>query len=339
MAELLKSHRRGGVASTTPPIFAVALSLALLMLAAILFGFVFELLWGPIGEIGCSLLRVIIAFAGGFSAYFMGGVLEYRIRRRNYTLRAIGGVAVFLLLYLNPPFVPRDTSRPEISVARVCGAAAGSGVVPGFVTCEVEGSIRGLTSAAEICAEFNPKVSLDADTICTVPSAGFWHLGPFELRASGQTREATVELHVVARDVRRLHRKLAVTITSIRVPAPVATISSFQVSPFCLVGNVANIRNDERIVAEATPLAPQGGTWFLPVDLTANKWSACDRPDYRVPGAPKYRIVLWLGVSGLSPELPELPADYALLTSYTMEASRLAFTPAGTQAIGLEGKQ
>lgn len=293
-----------------------ALGLASVMLGTLLVGFAHELYLGPLDKRACSLLNVVIAFAGGFSAHFWGGSVEYRFGMRGRILRAVGGVAVFMILYLNPAF---DTRAEEgsVTIEKICGVEASSNVL-GRVSCTAEGTAKGLNPSAEICAELTPEVSSDTER-CTLPSGGWWHLGPFELRGPEEITARTVEFRAVARDSRGLHRSLAEAAVVIHVPTPKVSISSISKAPsLCVFGTATDVRADERLVIEATPITGGAGTWYMTADLTAGNWSACDRPDVRVPSADRYRIAVWLGVGSLERSLLRMPPGYLRLSEETV---------------------
>jgi hypothetical protein len=65
-----------------------------------------------------ELLQVLIAFAGGFAALFMGGTIVLHLDAPHgdlgkFAVSATGGIALFLFLYLEPPFwFKRETVAP-----------------------------------------------------------------------------------------------------------------------------------------------------------------------------------------------------------------------------------
>lgn len=71
-----------------------------------------------------ELLQILIAFTGGFAALFMGGTIVLHLNAPRgdlgkFGVSAAGGVALFLFLYLEPPFWAKQTSISSFAPARV----------------------------------------------------------------------------------------------------------------------------------------------------------------------------------------------------------------------------
>lgn len=71
-----------------------------------------------------ELLQILIAFTGGFAAFFMGGtiVLQLNAPRGNlgkFAVSATGGIALFIFLYLEPPFWFKHEAVPSAPPSKV----------------------------------------------------------------------------------------------------------------------------------------------------------------------------------------------------------------------------
>jgi hypothetical protein len=156
---------------------------------------------------------------------------------------------------------------------------------------------------------------------CAPTSRGTWRLGPLDLRPVGITSPTDAQLRIVARDTRRLHQDLTTNAQTVKVPGPLVRIDSLtRKESLSICGTAAHLLDRERLIIQVTPqLIGSVGSLYFPAERIGPQWSVTDRKDFRVPGAPRYRIAVWLGAGGREQPSRSRCRGFVLLASYDLD--------------------
>jgi hypothetical protein len=240
--------------------------------------------------------------AGG-AGYFWAGVALRVDGMRNglkIAIRAMGGSALFLIVYFNPPFRDSTVLSARIHLKRICGQDVLRAANPLTVgpVCTIQGEIRGLVEpGSELCIDVNRDGEQSSPT-CSPVAAGPFSIGGVVIREAGSPiATSAVVSAVLSESGEALEATAQPAAIPVVTPAPEARVDHISAAGgFTVSGTAAGLLDGDQLAirvedAEKT----QTGAAYLYPENPGAQWTAHDRGDAKVPSAHAYRLTLFVG--------------------------------------------